>query len=181
MRALWPRIDERRAREPTTPMTSRPAATRCISYQTPGNSICRCGSLASSGRPLAVRRPAMTQLFEPPRRALGRSHSSPAGQSAGHCRACWRSQPSRGPGAAGAAVVSRAGPLATASRRRRRRSLDHASAPRPDSARQAAAPRRRRIARPARAARARPGGSRPAARPAAARRPANRPASTRPA
>ena len=44
-------------------MTSRPAATRCISYQTAGNSICRCGSLASIGRPLSVRGPATTQLL----------------------------------------------------------------------------------------------------------------------
>ena len=58
MRALWPS-----AMNGTpgivTPITSRPAATRCISYQTDGNSICRCGSLARIGRPPScVRRPA---------------------------------------------------------------------------------------------------------------------------
>ena len=80
MRRLWP-ITTNGTPGIVTPMTSRPAATRCISYQTDGNSTSRCGSLASSGRPLAVRLPAITQLLLLPRLAIGCSHSRPAGQS----------------------------------------------------------------------------------------------------
>ncbi len=63
-----------------TPITSRPEATRCISYQTDGNSICRCGSFARIGRPDFVLPPASTQLLLLPRRAPAASHSRPAGQ-----------------------------------------------------------------------------------------------------
>ena len=38
---------------------------RAISYQMDGIWMDRCGSLASSGMPVVVRLPAMTQLFEP--------------------------------------------------------------------------------------------------------------------
>ena len=62
-----------------TPITSSPAATRCISHHTDGNSICKCGSLARIGRPLFVRRGASTQLLLLPRRALADSHSRPVG------------------------------------------------------------------------------------------------------
>src|SRR5688572_5549896 len=62
-----------------TPITSRSAATRCISYHTDGNSICRCGSLARIGRPAFVRRFANTQLLLLARRADANNHSRPAG------------------------------------------------------------------------------------------------------
>ena len=64
-----------------TPVTSSPAATRCISYQIDGNSTIRCGSLASIGRPVAVRLPLITQLLLLPRLAIGCSHSRPTGHS----------------------------------------------------------------------------------------------------
>ena len=41
----------------------------------------RCGSLASSGRPVAVRDPAITQLLLPPARAVTSSHSRPGGRA----------------------------------------------------------------------------------------------------
>src|SRR5688572_28163811 len=65
-----------------TPVMSRSAATRCISYHTVGNSICRCGSLASIGRPPLVLLAASTQLLLLPRRAVGDSHSRPLGYTA---------------------------------------------------------------------------------------------------
>ena len=84
-RALWPSTTNGTPGI-VTPEISRPAATRCSSYQTEGNSIGRCGSFARIARPLFVFRPATTQLLELPRLTPGRSHSSPGGQEASTLR-----------------------------------------------------------------------------------------------
>src|SRR6186997_2759159 len=78
MRWLWPSATNGTPGI-VTPITSSPPATRCISYQVDGNSICRCGSLARIGLPLFVLLPAITQLLLLPRRAPDASHSSPRG------------------------------------------------------------------------------------------------------
>ena len=70
-----------------TPATSRSAATTWASYQIAGISTCRCGSLASSGRPVAVRMPDSTQLLLPPARAVMSSHSRPGGSGGVSSRA----------------------------------------------------------------------------------------------
>src|SRR5215216_4449418 len=61
------------------PATFRSAATRCSSYQSDGISRARCGSLASSGRPVLVRVPDTTQLLLPAGRAARSNHSRPGG------------------------------------------------------------------------------------------------------
>jgi hypothetical protein len=96
-----------------TPMTSRPAATRCISYQTDGNSTSRCGSLASRGRPVLVRAPDSTQLLLLPRLAIGCSHCRPVGHGEGgrFCTVFGVSVPDPGtPSPAGRVVESVAAP-----------------------------------------------------------------------
>src|ERR671912_2292686 len=88
-----------------TPATSRSAATKCISYHTDGNSICKCGSLASIGRPPLVLRAASTQLLLLPRRPVADSHSRPFGYlMVGRCALANRGN-STGAFAAGTAVV----------------------------------------------------------------------------
>src|SRR4249920_2706858 len=47
------------------PITSKSPAETCARYQVDGRRVPRCGSLASSGLPLAVRVPSTTQLLEP--------------------------------------------------------------------------------------------------------------------
>src|SRR5438067_7274995 len=47
------------------PTTSTSPAERCARYQIDGRRVPRCGSLASSGLPVAVSAPSTTQLFEP--------------------------------------------------------------------------------------------------------------------
>src|SRR5205807_6986770 len=47
------------------PITSKSPADMCARYHVDGARVPRCGSLASSGLPLAVSVPSTTQLFEP--------------------------------------------------------------------------------------------------------------------
>jgi hypothetical protein len=82
MRALWP-ITTKGAEGSVTPATSRPAATTWASYQTDGISTARWGSFASSGRPVAERVGAITQLLLPPARVVTSSHSRPGGNGSG--------------------------------------------------------------------------------------------------
>ncbi len=78
-RALWPMITNG-VEGRVTPVTSSPAATTCASYQIDGISTARCGSLASNGRPVALRVGAMTQLLLPPARAPTPSQPRPGGK-----------------------------------------------------------------------------------------------------
>src|SRR4029453_11817358 len=61
-----------------TPATSTSAAITWASYQIDGISTLRCGSLARSGLPVAVRDPARTH----PWRAAGGECGAPRGQAA---------------------------------------------------------------------------------------------------
>ena len=120
-----------------TPATSRPAATTWASYQMAGISTCRWGSLASSGRPVAVRMPDSTQLLLPPARAVMSSHSRPGG-SGGVSRRALAEASGRSearPGTAGA-------PWPIASR------IAGASGGRPPSSRFASAAPTARVSRP---------------------------------
>ena len=84
--ALWPMITNG-ADGRVTPLTSSPPATTCTSYQIDGISTARCGSLASSGRPVALRVGATTQLLLPPARAPTSSQARPAGNGGSSTRA----------------------------------------------------------------------------------------------
>src|SRR6185503_9159938 len=56
------------------PITFHPGATRCEMYLSDGFVTVRCGSLATTGLPVAASRPLTTQLLEP-----GLVISSPGG------------------------------------------------------------------------------------------------------
>ena len=60
------------------PMTSKSPADRCARYQSDGICAPRCGSLASSGLPLAVIVPSTTQLFDPSASPVPRQKASDA-------------------------------------------------------------------------------------------------------
>ena len=47
------------------PITFHPGATRCTVFRKLGIAIARCGSFASSGFPVALIEPSITQLFDP--------------------------------------------------------------------------------------------------------------------
>ena len=47
------------------PIVSKSPPATCTRYQVEGSRVLRCGSLASSGLPLAVSVPSTTQLFDP--------------------------------------------------------------------------------------------------------------------
>ncbi len=85
----------------------------CTSYQIDGISTWRCGSLASNGRPVFVRDPAITQLLLSPARAVRSSHSSPGGMAGVSSRAC---PDPIGCGALAGAAVAACGAGAAASR-----------------------------------------------------------------
>ena len=59
------------------PITSKSPADMCARYQSDGTCVPRCGSLARSGFPLAVRVPSTTQLFDPSASALVPPSSRP--------------------------------------------------------------------------------------------------------
>src|SRR5918911_1267599 len=69
--ALWP-MTMPGSPGVVTPATRTPGALRCIMYQIEGADAGRCGSLASSGLPDAVREPATTQLLLAARFSLSR-------------------------------------------------------------------------------------------------------------
>src|SRR4051812_46584396 len=66
------------------PIISKSPPDTCARYHVDGNRALRCGSLASSGLPLAVMVPSTTQLFEPspsvaaPPSSTSRTNGSPA-------------------------------------------------------------------------------------------------------
>ncbi len=139
-RALWPMITKG-VEGSVTPVTSSPAATTCTSYQIDGISTARWGSLASRGRPVALRvAAATTQLLLPPARAPTSSHPRPGGNGG--------SSSARGP-RAGAPRRDRAPsalggrPMLMPSRRRPR--LRRSSARRPATRPSADSLRRRRL------------------------------------
>ena len=61
---LWPMETPGSAGSPA-PMMSSPGAVRCTTLRNDGKACSRCGSLASTARPVAVRDGATAQLFEP--------------------------------------------------------------------------------------------------------------------
>src|SRR6266702_7365313 len=64
MRSLWP-MTIPGANGSEAPEAWRPGAERWHSYHIEGVRIARWGSLASNGRPVALRAPETTQLFDP--------------------------------------------------------------------------------------------------------------------
>ena len=68
-----------------------PGADRCISNQIDGFWARMCGSFASSGLPVALRRPDTTQLFDPCPDGNG-------GACRNNSRAVWRRLPPSLPG-----------------------------------------------------------------------------------
>src|ERR687891_59416 len=96
--AAWPLWATGSAGAPTNeaPATSQAGHRRWARYQGAGRRGARCGSLASSGTPLAVRDPAMAQLLEAP--ADGADAEKAARSSASRERA--------GPAAAATGMVS---------------------------------------------------------------------------
>ena len=93
--AAWPLWAIGSTGPPTNdaPATSHSGQRRWARYHGAGSRAARCGSLASSGTPLAVRAPAMAQLLDPPgdgaaeakaaRSSASRSMAGPAAVATG--------------------------------------------------------------------------------------------------
>ena len=110
----------------------------CTSYQIDGISTWRCGSLASNGRPVFVREPAITQLLLSPARAVRSSHSRPGGIAGVSSRALRpiRSVAAHSTGAAVAACGAGAAASRIAGRARRHRPHEQVGLRRSDRARE---------------------------------------------